>query len=158
MMGDIAFVPPGRNTSDSPWTANDEAWQISPAGDPTFSFEWVDSNGNVLGTDPTIEVCPDGSDTYTARVTYTNCNGEEVVLTDDVIVTITNSYTVDIGEDQELCDVNNIELTAELTGADPADATFLWSTGETTQSIIVSQTNDYSVEVNVNDCIQTETV
>jgi len=156
--GDIAFVPPGRNTSDSPWQTNDEAWQISPSGAPTYSFEWVDSGGIVIGTNPTIEVCPDGSETYTARVTYTNCNGDIVVLTDDVTVTFTNSYTVDIGENQELCDVKNLELTAELTGADPADATFLWSTGETTQSITVSQTNDYSVEVNVDDCIETDSI
>lgn len=153
--GDIAFVPPGRNTSDSPWTANDEAWQIAPAGNPTYDFAWLDAGGNVIGTTATLEVCPvDDITTYTARVTYTNCNGDEVVLTDDLVVTLTNTYTVDIGESRELCDEKNLELTAQLNGADPADATFLWSTGETTQSIIVSTTDEYSVTVDVDGCIE----
>ncbi|PJC05980.1 MAG: hypothetical protein CO068_13465, partial [Flavobacteriaceae bacterium CG_4_9_14_0_8_um_filter_34_30] len=39
--GTIAYVPPGRNTSDSPWTATNEAWQFAPQGLPTYVFEWV---------------------------------------------------------------------------------------------------------------------
>jgi len=157
--GNIAYVPPGRNTSDSPWTTNDEAWSFSPAGDPTYVFEWLDSGGAVIGTNPNIEVCPTDIAVYTARVTYTNCNGEVVVLTDDVEVTPTGgSFGVDLGGDQALCDTASYDITAEVDGIDPADATYLWSTGETTQTITVTTTDVYSVDVTANGCTVSQSV
>src|SRR5690606_38490506 len=99
--GNIAFVPPGRNTSDSPWTATNEAWSFSPIGAPTYEFAWLDESGTVIGTDPTINVCPDSNgSTYTARVIYTNCNGDVVPLTDDVFVSFEAGFTVDLDEDE----------------------------------------------------------
>ena len=103
--GDIAYVPPGRNTSDSPWTATNEAWRFTPDGAPTYVFEWLDASGTVIGTDPTIEVCPTEVSVYTARVTYSNCNGDVVVLEDEVEVTpAPGSFSVDLGGDQVFCD------------------------------------------------------
>ncbi|MEZ4778249.1 MAG: gliding motility-associated C-terminal domain-containing protein [Flavobacteriaceae bacterium] len=157
--GNIAFVPPGRNTSDSPWATNNEAWRFSPAGVETYVFEWVDSSGIVIGTDPTIEVCPNGTETYTARVTYSNCNGEVVVLTDDVDVTVSGvTFTADLGGDQILCDTPSYDITAELNGVDPTNATFLWSTGETTQTITVTTTDVYSCDITADGCTITESV
>ena len=158
--GDIAFVPPGRNTSDSPWTTTNEAWRFSPSGVETYVFEWLDASGTVIGTTPTLNVCPpNGSATYTARVTYTNnCNGEVVVLTDDVFVEITNGFEVDLGDNQDVCDVASYDITAQITGGDPADATFLWSTGETTQTITVTTSNTYSVDVTLDGCTVTKSV
>jgi hypothetical protein len=157
--GDIAYVPPGRNTSDSPWTTTNEAWRFTPAGVETFVFEWLDAGGTVIGTTPTITVCPDGSEAYTARVTYTNaCNNDTVVLEDSVVVTSVASYTVDLGPDQQLCDQATYEITAVIDGADPTNATYLWSTGETTPSIIVSQSDVYSVEVDIDDCVVNQSV
>tara|TARA_R110000850_G_scaffold277058_1_gene421842 strand:+ start:64883 stop:66925 length:2043 start_codon:yes stop_codon:yes gene_type:complete len=151
--GTVAYVPPGRNTSDSPWEATNEAWQFSPEGLPTFVFEWLDSDGNVVSTDTSITVTPDGEETYTARVTYTNsCNGDVVVLTDDVSIFLDNSISVDLGPDQSFCDVDSFEIVPTITGADPNDVTYLWSTGETTPTITVSTTDTYSVEVSLADC------
>jgi len=156
--GNIAYVPPGRNTSDSPWTATNEAWQISPAGDPSYVFEWLDSGGNVISINPTVEVCPNGTEIYTARVTYTNCNGDVVILTDDVEVSSTASFTMDLGGDQVFCDTPSYDITAELDGVDPMDATFLWNTGETTQTITVTTTGIYSCEVTADGCSITQEV
>lgn len=157
--GTVAFVPPGRNTSDSPWTATNEAWQFAPEGLPTYVFEWLDSDGNVISTDPTITVTPTGEETYTARVTYTNsCNGDVVVLTDDVTIFLENSISVDLGEDQSFCDVVSYEIVPTITGADPGDVTYLWSTGETTPTITVSTTDTYSVEVSLADCTVSDSV
>ncbi len=158
--GTVAYVPPGRNTSDSPWTTSNEAWRFSPDGDPSYVFEWLDESGTVIGTDPTINVCPPTSvATYTARVTYTNsCNGETVVYTDDVVVTNEGGFTVDLGEDQTFCDVDEYEIVPELTG-DTTNATYLWSPGgETTPTITVSTSGTYSVEVTVDSCTQTDDV
>ncbi len=156
--GDTAFVPAGRNTSDSPWTATDEAWSFSPSGAPTYVFEWLDASGTVIGTDPTINVCPsDPVTVYTARVTYTNCNGDEVILTDDVEVTLSGGFTVDLGEDQIFCDVPSYEIVPNIDG-DPTGATYLWSTGETTPTITVTTTDTYSVDVTIDSCTVSDSI
>jgi gliding motility-associated-like protein len=157
--GTVAYVPPGRNTSDSPWTTNNEAWRFAPDGIETFVFEWLDASGTVIGTTPTINVCPPGgSGTYTARVTYTNtCNGDIVVLTDDVVVTSTTTFAVDLGGDQQLCDEPSYAITAAVSGS-TGSATYLWNTGDNTQTITVTQSGTYSVDVTIDSCTLTESV
>ena len=154
--GDTAYVPPGRNTSDSPWTATNEAWSFSPVGPPTYVFEWLDSSGTVIGTTPTINVCPTGSETYTARVTWTNtCNGETVTLTDDVVVTQSAPFTVDLGPDINTCETTPIVLDASADT--PPGVTYEWfyntvsqappSTAATTFTVLAPNSGTYSVEV-----------
>tara|TARA_R110002124_G_scaffold120895_7_gene279153 strand:+ start:63864 stop:65909 length:2046 start_codon:yes stop_codon:yes gene_type:complete len=157
--GDVAYVPPGRNTSDSPWTTTNEAWRFTPDGVETYVFEWLDSSGTVIGTTPTINVCPaNGSEVFTARVTYTNtCNGDVVVLTDDVLVTASASFVVDLGGDQIFCDQESYDITAQVTGGS-GTPTFLWNTGETTQTITVTESGTYSVDVDIDGCVLTESV
>ncbi|MEM7186404.1 MAG: gliding motility-associated C-terminal domain-containing protein [Bacteroidota bacterium] len=155
--GNIAFVPSGRNTSDSPWSATEEAWRFTPAGDATYVFEWLDDTGATIGTDPTLNVCPTNPTTYTAQVTYTNCNGEVVVLTDDIVVSPEAEFGVELGSDQFFCDTPSYEIVPELTG-DTSGATFLWSTGETTETITVTTTDTYSVDVTVDGCTLTDSV
>ncbi|MGV6829778.1 MAG: T9SS type B sorting domain-containing protein [Flavobacteriales bacterium] len=150
--GNIAYVPPGRNTSDSPWTTTNEAWSFSPAGDPTYVFEWVDADGNFISNEPTINVCPEGGEeTYTAKITYTNCNGDVVILTDDITVTLVADFTLLLPEDQVLCDEQSYEIIPETTG-DINGATYLWSTGETTPTITVTTSGTYTLEMTRDDC------
>tara|TARA_A100000171_G_C2140397_1_gene155026 strand:- start:3484 stop:6897 length:3414 start_codon:yes stop_codon:yes gene_type:complete len=160
--GNVAFVPPGRNTSDSPWTATNEAWSFEPVGDETYVFEWLDSTGTVIGTDPTINVCPtQTTEVYTARITYTNtCNGDVVVLTDDVEVTLdgTSDLTLELGEDLTFCDQTSYEIIPEITG-DPTGATYLWSpNGETTPTITVTDTDTYGLEITLDGCTISDSV
>src|SRR5690606_20784063 len=62
--GNQGYTPPGRNTSV--WAATEEAWRFTPNGVSNVEFTWLDSTGTVIGTDPTINVCPtDPSTTYT---------------------------------------------------------------------------------------------
>ena len=155
--GTDGFTPPGRNTGN--WAASLEAWRFTPNGPSNVEFSWLDSNGDVIGTDPAINVCPvDQTTVYTAQAIYTNCNGDIITETDDVTVTKVTSFTVDLGGDQDFCDVASYVITAEIINGDPATATFLWSTGETTQSITVTTTGDYSVDVTIDSCVITETV
>lgn len=159
--GNIAFVPPGRNTSDSPWTTADEAWSFSPAGAPTYEFAWLDEGGNVIGTNATINVCPtNGITTYTARATYTNCNGDVVVLTDEVEVTLNTAgnITVDLGPNQAFCDTPSYEIVPEITG-DTSGATYLWSPGgETTPTITVTTSGTYTLEITKEGCTVSDSV
>ncbi|MAP80289.1 MAG: hypothetical protein CL526_04280 [Aequorivita sp.] len=155
--GTLGYTPPGRNTGD--WSATDEAWRFTPNGASNVVFSWLDSNGDVIGTDPTINVCPtDPTTTYTAQAVYTNCNGDIITETDEVVVTRVDGFTVDLGPDQELCEAQSYDITAEITGGNPADATFLWNTGETTQTITVTTSGTYTVDVTIGTCTVTESV
>lgn len=57
------------------------------------------------------------------------------------------SSTVDLGSDVEFCQGETVTLDAG-TGMD----TYLWSTGENSQTIVVNSTDNYSVDVTKNGC------
>src|SRR5690606_8558503 len=63
-----------------------------------------------------------------------------------------------LGGDQELCETQSYDITAEIIGGNPADATFVWNTGETTQTITVTDSGTYTVEVTIGTCTITASV
>ncbi|MGO3238702.1 MAG: gliding motility-associated C-terminal domain-containing protein, partial [Psychroflexus halocasei] len=67
-------------------------------------------------------------------------------------------FIVDIGQDEVFCDADTQTITANITDGDAANATYLWSTGETTESIDVSISGVYDVEVTIDGCSVTENV
>ncbi|MGO3181459.1 MAG: gliding motility-associated C-terminal domain-containing protein [Aequorivita sp.] len=149
--GTEGYTPDGRNTGN--WSASNEAWRFTPNGDSNVVFSWLDAEGTVISNDTTINVCPtEASTTYTAQAVYTNCNGDVVTESDDVTVLRTGSFTVDLGGDQDLCEAESYDITAEITDGDPTEATFLWSTGETTQTITVNTSDTYTVDVTIGTC------
>lgn len=84
--GTVGIAAPGRNTSPI-WTVNTpEAWRFTPTGAPIYSVEWF-QGATSLGTTNPMTVCPSGATTYTAKATYTACDGTVIVTTDDVLVT-----------------------------------------------------------------------
>ncbi|WP_430814850.1 gliding motility-associated C-terminal domain-containing protein [Carboxylicivirga sp. RSCT41] len=106
---------------------------------PTVSYLW--STGE---TTQSINVAPAATTTYTVTITNTSTGCEN---SDDVIVTVNPLPDVDAGLDQAICLGDPaIALTANTS---VVGATFLWSTGETTQTINVSPaaTTTYSVSV-----------
>lgn len=149
--GTLGFAPVGRNTSG--WSASNEFYRFSPAGVNSSVFEWRDSDGNIIADTETITVTPtEDTTTYTAAVTYTNCDGSDNTVTDEVIVTTGTVFTVDIDGDSVICDSGSSPLTANANGADDTNATYLWSTGETTQTIQVSESGTYTVDVTIGNC------
>ncbi|WP_339751680.1 Ig-like domain-containing protein [uncultured Winogradskyella sp.] len=101
-------------------------------------------------TTASINVIPTQTTTYI--VTVSNDQGEEDV--DDVTVNVNEIPTADAGEDQTICDGETIALTAS------GGAEYLWSTGETTASILVNPSVEtiYSVDVISNNCSSTDNV
>ncbi|MDY8134610.1 T9SS type A sorting domain-containing protein [Aquimarina sp. 2201CG5-10] len=131
------------------------------------TYEW--STGE---TTASINVSPDETTTYTVTVT----SEEGCTATDDVTVFVEGcSVIADAGPDQTICIVTDVvptvvgdenqtslrsnmmeEVTLTASGGD----TYLWSTGETTQSITVSPTTEttYTVTVFKDGCSDTDDV
>jgi len=158
--GNQAFVPPGRNTNENGgWTTQEEAWRFTPAGPSIIDFAWLDSSGAVIGTTPTLNVCPaSDSETYTAQVTYTSCNGDTVVVTDNVTVTRDIPFTVDLGGDIDAC-VSDADITLDAD-ISSTTATYQWFqdglliTGETDPTLTVPSPNSgiYTATVTDQSC------
>ncbi|MCX6257462.1 MAG: FG-GAP-like repeat-containing protein [Bacteroidia bacterium] len=114
------------NCNNSPMTLD--------AGNPGANFLWNDgSTGQTLGIT--------GSGTYSVTVSNNNCSASG-----EVSVIYYPPLSVDLGNDTTLYTGNSIILDAGPGGED-----YLWSTGETTQSIVASTTGTYSVTV-TNPC------
>jgi len=114
------------------------------------SYKWFKDSVEIIGEVlSTLTVAESGI--YTAEVNADGC-----LSTDNIIVNFT-SLTVDLGEDQEFCDVVSFEIIPDIVG-EISNATYLWSTGETTSTIVVNTTGDYSVVVTAETCEVTASV
>lgn len=94
---------------------------VSPSG-PGYSYSWTDGNGNSVGGDnPSIEVSPAATTTYTVEVT-----GPSGCFTNMAIVTVQVSlpFTVDAGADSTVQAGSPVTLmgTASIPGI-----TFVWT-------------------------------
>jgi hypothetical protein len=87
--------------------------------------------------------------TQTYTVTGTDANG--CTATDQVTLTINTVPDIDLGADITICG------TTQSLDAGAGFASYLWSTGETTQTIDVTATGTYSVTVNNTNCNATST-
>ncbi|MGG5507785.1 MULTISPECIES: gliding motility-associated C-terminal domain-containing protein [unclassified Myroides] len=75
--GSMARNPFYRNTGN--WRAEEEAWRFVPRGESRVELQWY-RNGEEYATTPVIDVWIDDEVEYTAKVTYSLCEGNEVVL------------------------------------------------------------------------------
>jgi len=155
-------VPPGRNTGA--WEASNETWRFLPNGatsNPNVTFEWTDEDGTVISTDTTVNVCPIEETTYTFTVTIFDVDGNVIGSESDTTTVFVDSFgdfDIDLGEDQFLCDEESFEIVNTLAGDDINNPTFLWNTGDTTQNLIVTETDTYTVEVTIDGCTLMESV
>jgi len=113
-----------------------ESYELD-AGISGPSIEYLWSNGE---TTQTIKVTDSG--TYSVKVSTGTCEG-----TDEINVNFVNNISASLGEDINACIGDNIILDA---GAN-ADS-YLWNEGTATQTLIVTETGDYSVEILNEGC------
>lgn len=104
---------------------------ILDAENPGATYLW---NNNAT----TQEINVETPGTYVVTVT----NSGICAKTDSIEISACQNIEVFIGNDTSVCEGELITLDAENIGAD-----YLWSTGETTQSIIASEEGEYSVTV-----------
>jgi gliding motility-associated-like protein len=97
-------------------------------------------------TTPTITISNTGS--YWVQVTNGMCTGS-----DTVNVTVTTPPIVTLGQDIKLCAGGTVTLDAGIP-----NNTYLWSTGDITQTTKVGTTGTYWVRVGSNGCYGYDTV
>ena len=104
---------------------------------------------NTGETTASIEVSPEATTTYEVVVMENGC-----ASTDQVTVFVNAAPEAFAGNDVTIVEGDSTLLTATGGG------TYLWSTGETTQSITVapSQSTIYEVTVNLNGCQDSDSV
>ena len=131
-----------------------EVFQLNAAGvggTGTYTYQWSSIPAGFSSTEQSPEVTATESALFIVAV-----NDGELVMTDAVEVAVFEKPEVDLGTDQVLCDESEYPLDAGNPGA-----TYLWSTGETTQTITANGEglNTYWVEViNENNCAASDTV
>lgn len=126
--GTEGITPPGRNTGD--WTASNEAWRFTPNGTPNYVINWYDDAFNLLGNGNTLDISPSSTTTYTAEITYTNCNGNQIIESDDITV-FTNNIAPDLSvEDIQICEGEEFQLfTLFITDNNNTNGTISYHTG-----------------------------
>lgn len=107
------------------------------AGNVGASFSW--SNG---ATDQTIEIFPQVSQQVWVSVSLAGCESA-----DSIMVNIFAEPVAQLGNDSSFCVGSNLILNAGNPGLN-----YLWSTGETTQQIIITNPGYYSVWIE-NQCM-----
>lgn len=113
---------------------------IGPAGYSNYLWSTTE-------TTETINVSSTG--TYWLQVGPAFCQGSDTVTVD--LATFSPIFP---GDAMEICSYEGLELDASRTGA-----TYIWSTNESTPSIIVTETGNYDVEVTLsNGCLQEASV
>ncbi|MGS4344849.1 gliding motility-associated C-terminal domain-containing protein [Myroides odoratus] len=105
--GTLAHVPLQRNTQS--WTASEEAWRFIPHGESSVDFKWY-KDGEVYSTAKEITISVEETVNYTARATYTSCQGPDRVLErvysfikDDILLPLLpDFYTCSTTADEEV--------------------------------------------------------
>ena len=155
--GDVGLVAPGRQTGN--WSASNEGWRFTPSGLPNYQIQWYSSTSPaVLGTGTSINVCPTSTySTYSAILTYTNCDNSTVVVSDQVGVTLTGPAQPPIFANSTLCSGATLTLnTPTLAGA-----TYVWAgpngfssnaQNPTIPNVSTANSGNYTLYVVVNGC------
>lgn len=120
--GDQGIVAPGRQTGS--WTASNEAWRFTPSGAPNYQIQWFSSaTPGLIGTGTSVNVCPTNQfTTYSAILTYTNCNNAQVVVSDYVSVTMNSPAQPPIFNNNP-CAGQTLTLSTNTVSG----ATYYWS-------------------------------
>ncbi|MCT4664204.1 MAG: gliding motility-associated C-terminal domain-containing protein [Flavobacteriales bacterium] len=105
------------------------------------TYSWNNSS-----ISPTLTVNQAGI--YIVEVNLNGC-----IISDTTVVQVFTPPVTNLGPDITICQGNTVTLTVQ----DP-NATYLWNTNQTTQSIAVTSSGTYSVEADIMGCKTYDTV
>jgi gliding motility-associated-like protein len=110
------------------------------AGNPGFTYLW--STGEQTQT-----ISASGTSTYSVVVTNSGCSASDSVH-------VHTLGGIDLGPDQNLCDF----LAIQISASDIDGAAYLWSTGDTSVTIEVTEPGTYSVLIAFGQCVLADTM
>jgi len=128
-----------------------DATLTNPSDIINVSYTWFKDGTEIVGETASILTVSE-TGIYSVEV-----DGDSCIATDSVSVQI-QLFTVTLGDEVALCDAGSITLTPIIEGGAGSNITYLWSTGETTSTIEVSDTGTYTVEVTIDGCMQSASV
>ena len=114
---------------------------------PVESYQWYLNNTEIVGA-TTDNLTVSESGVYKVIINGVEC---EQAAEDEVNISFPELFSVDLGEDQSFCDTASFEIVPNIEG-DTSNVTYLWSTGETTPTIIVSISDSYSLAITSETC------
>jgi gliding motility-associated-like protein len=135
----ITIPAPNINLPVSAQICPHDSLKLDPGNISDATYSWSTGAGT-----QTITIFSGG--TYSVTVTNQQCSSSDTII---VTGTPANQWEKKI----ELCDVEKYRLDAGIAGA-----RYLWSTGDTTQTIDIKGSGTYWVTINNNSCIHTDTV
>jgi gliding motility-associated-like protein len=120
---------------------------------PVQSYRWYLNGTEITGeTNDSLTVSESG--VYKVVADGVDC---DQAVEDEVNISIPGLIAVDLGTDQEFCDVTSFEIIPTIVGNN-SNANYLWSNGETTPTIVVNTTGNYSVAIIAESCEVTDSV
>ncbi len=116
---------------------------LEPQSNPFYSgvYSWQD--GSTLDS---FKVTTAG--TYWGKVSYQGCT-----VSDTIRVGYINLTNISLGNDTLLCEGDSIRLRSNI-----GNASYVWNTGETTESITVKQSGQYIIRATSNNCTLSDTI
>ena len=105
--------------------------------------QWINIDPNLCNGDYWIVGIADPNNYYLEENDDNNYTAIPVTL---YLQNESSTSTINVTGDVQICEGEDIELTANYGDS------YLWSTGETTQSIMVSEAGNYSVTVQNSNC------
>ncbi|WP_040757666.1 T9SS type A sorting domain-containing protein, partial [Winogradskyella psychrotolerans] len=136
---------PTITVSESITIIEGESTNLLVSGAESYFWNTGDTSNSIL-------VSPSQTTTYSVVGTTNSCSSE----LKEVTVKVTPLFRASAGTDERVCDNQNYEVVLTANEGD----SYLWSTGETSQSIVVNplSTSTYSVTVTQGDQSDTDDV
>ncbi len=123
-----------------------------PCEGETLSIDGTSANGadtylwNTGATSPLLEIDQPG--TYTLTASRNGCERQE-----SIVISYQSPPNIDLGADQTLCEGETILLDVTTE-----EASYRWSTGDTTPTLEVGTSSTVWVEVDLNGCRRSDTI
>ncbi len=111
------------------------------SGTGPFTYSWTPADGLNATDRDTVIANPSATTTYTVEVmdTYGGSRSKDIRIT---VVPAPSTPTITVDGGSAICNGDSVKLSAQ-----PGYSSYLWSTGETTESIRVKSTGDYNLIV-----------
>lgn len=155
--GTQAATIPGRNRAV--FNLTNDAFRFLPSGPSIVNFTWLE-NGVPFSSNISIQVCPTVTTTYTAQAIYTACNGTQIIVTDDVVITPSGVVQSNVSQVQPVsCNNGNNGILSASASTGQAPYAYLWSNGATTSTANGLSPGLYTVTVtDANGCSSSDTI